>query len=132
MRAPVGRALPIDVADRFLKLTSTRLGGGWGMTETSPAGTAMPREWSGKVGSVGLPLPGILMDIVALDDPQRPPSRPGEKGEIRIKGPNVTKGYWNAPAETGRRLRRRLLADRRHRLSWTRTAISISSTARRT
>ena len=25
---------------------------------------------------------------------------PGEKGEIRIKGPNVTKGYWNAPQET--------------------------------
>ena len=94
-----GAALPVDVADRFLKLTGTRLGGGWGMTETSPAGTAMPREWSGKVGSVGLPLPGILMDIVALDDPQRRLG-PGEKGEIRIKGPNVTKGYWNAPAET--------------------------------
>ena len=94
-----GAALPVDVAERFHQLTGQRLGGGWGMTETSPAGTAMPREWTGKVGSVGLPLPGILMDIVALDDP-RQRLGPGAKGEIRIKGPNVTKGYWNAPEET--------------------------------
>ena len=94
-----GASLPVDVAERLQKLTGQRLGGGWGMTETSPAGTALPRDWTGKAGSVGLPLPGILMDIVALDDPRRRLA-PGEKGEIRIKGPNVTKGYWNAPAET--------------------------------
>jgi long-chain acyl-CoA synthetase len=94
-----GAALPVEVAERFQKLTGQRLGGGWGMTETSPAGTAMPREWTGKAGSVGLPLPGIDMDIVALDDPRRR-LQPREKGEIRIKGPNVTKGYWNAPRET--------------------------------
>ena len=94
-----GAALPVEVAERFQKLTGQRLGGGWGMTETAPAGTAMPREWTGKAGSVGLPLPGIDMDIVALDDPRRR-LQPGEKGEIRIKGPNVTKGYWNAPQET--------------------------------
>jgi long-chain acyl-CoA synthetase len=94
-----GAPLPVDVAERFQKLTRLRIGGGWGMTETSPAGTAMPREWTGKAGSVGLPLPGITMEIVALDDPRRV-LKPGEKGEIRIKGPNVTKGYWNAPEET--------------------------------
>jgi long-chain acyl-CoA synthetase len=94
-----GAALPVEVAERFQKLTGQRIGGGWGMTETSPAGTAMPREWSGKAGSVGLPLPGIDMAIVALDDPRRVLA-PGEKGEIRIKGPNVTRGYWNAPEET--------------------------------
>jgi long-chain acyl-CoA synthetase len=94
-----GASLPVEVAERFQKLTGQRLGGGWGMTETSPAGTAMPREWAGKAGSVGLPLPGILMDIVALDDPRRR-LKPGVKGEIRIKGPNVAKGYWSAPEET--------------------------------
>ena len=94
-----GAALPVEVAERFQKLTGQRLGGGWGMTETAPAGTAMPREWTGKSGSVGLPLPGIMMDVVALDDP-RCVLAPGTKGEIRIKGPNVTRGYWNAPAET--------------------------------
>jgi long-chain acyl-CoA synthetase len=94
-----GASLPVEVAERFQKLTGHRIGGGWGMTETSPAGTAMPREWTGRAGSVGLPLPGIDMGIVALEDPRRT-LPPGEKGEIRIKGPNVTKGYWNAPAET--------------------------------
>jgi long-chain acyl-CoA synthetase len=94
-----GASLPVEVAERFQKLTGLRLGGGWGMTETSPAGTSLPRQWTGKAGSVGLPLPGITMEIVALDDPRRVLG-PGEKGEIRVKGPNVTKGYWNAPEET--------------------------------
>ena len=44
-------------------------------------------------------LPGIEMDVVALDDPKKV-LPPGEVGEIRIKGPNVTKGYWNRPEET--------------------------------
>jgi long-chain acyl-CoA synthetase len=94
-----GAALPVEVAERFQKLTGQRLGGGWGMTETAPAGTVMPKDWTGKAGSVGLPLPGIMMDVVALDDPRRV-LPPGTKGEIRIKGPNVTRGYWKAPAET--------------------------------
>jgi long-chain acyl-CoA synthetase len=94
-----GASLPVEVAERFQKLTGLRLGGGWGMTETSPAGTSLPRQWTGKPGSVGLPLPGFTMEIVALDNPRRVLG-PGEKGEIRVKGPNVTKGYWNAPEET--------------------------------
>jgi long-chain acyl-CoA synthetase len=94
-----GAPLPVEVAERFQRLTGHRLGGGWGMTETSPAGTNLPLNGPGKAGSVGLPLPGIVMDVVALDDPRRR-LPPGEKGEIRVKGPNVTRGYWNAPEET--------------------------------
>jgi long-chain acyl-CoA synthetase len=94
-----GAALPVEVAERILALTGCRLGGGWGMTETSPAGTALPLACADKPGSIGLPLPGITMDIVALDDPRRRLG-PGEKGEIRCKGPNVTKGYWRRPEET--------------------------------
>jgi long-chain acyl-CoA synthetase len=96
-----GAPLPVDVERRIWELTGQRLGGGWGMTETSPAGTVMPREATHKRGSVGVPLPGIDMEIVALDDPRRVLG-PGEHGEIRIKGPNVTRGYWNAPEETAR------------------------------
>jgi long-chain acyl-CoA synthetase len=94
-----GAPLPVDIERRILELTGQRLGGGWGMTETSPAGTAVPRAATHKPGSIGVPLPGVDMEIVALDDPHRVLPA-GERGEIRVKGPNVTRGYWNAPQET--------------------------------
>jgi long-chain acyl-CoA synthetase len=76
-----------------------KLKSGWGMTETCSPGTAHPQQGPDKPGSIGLMLPGIEMDVVALDDPAKT-LPPGEVGEIRIKGPNVTKGYWNRPQET--------------------------------
>ena len=50
-------------------------------------------------GLIGLPLPRIEMDVVDLADPHRVLPI-GEVGEIRIRGPNVTAGYWNRPEET--------------------------------
>jgi long-chain acyl-CoA synthetase len=44
-------------------------------------------------------LPGIELDVVSLDDPTKVLGV-GETGEIRIKGPNVTKGYWNLEKES--------------------------------
>ena len=69
------------------------------MTETSPAGTNLPLDRAPGPGDIGLPLPGIEMDVVALDDPARV-LPPGEVGEVRIRGPNVTPGYWRRPEET--------------------------------
>ena len=69
------------------------------MTETSPAGTAHPENGPDKPGSVGVMLPGIEIDVVSLDDPTKVLAV-GETGEIRIRGPNVTTGYWNRPRET--------------------------------
>jgi long-chain acyl-CoA synthetase len=94
-----GAPLPIEVAHRFEELTHHRVGGGWGMTETSPAGTTILPNQLVKPGAIGLPLPGIEMDIVALDDPSRLLPT-GETGQIRIRGANVTKGYWKRPEET--------------------------------
>ena len=94
-----GAPLPVEVADRFRRLTGHPLVGGWGMTETSPAGTNRLGTGPSKSGTIGLPLPGIEMDVAALDDPTRVLA-PGEIGELRIRGPNVTRGYWNRPAET--------------------------------
>ncbi len=94
-----GAPLPVEVAQRFEALTGRRVGGGWGMTETSPAGTTILPEMEMRSGLIGLPLPGIEMDVADLHDPHRVLPQ-GETGEIRIRGPNVTAGYWNRPEET--------------------------------
>ncbi len=94
-----GAPLPVEVADRFQRLTGHRLVGGWGMTETSPAGTNRLSAGATKPGTIGLPLPGVEMDVCSLADPSKVLG-PGEVGELRIRGPNVTKGYWNRPEET--------------------------------
>jgi len=94
-----GAPLPVEVARLFERKTGLKLKSGWGMTETCSPGTAHSPEEPDKPGSVGLVLPGIEIDVVSLDDPTKMLGV-GETGEIRIKGPNVTKGYWNRPEET--------------------------------
>jgi len=94
-----GAPLPVEIARVFERRVGLKLKSGWGMTETCSPGTGHPKDGPDKPGSIGLMLPGIEMDVVSLDDPTRVvPS--GEVGEIRIKGPNVTKGYWSRPQET--------------------------------
>ncbi len=94
-----GAPLPVEVAKIFERKTNMKLKSGWGMTETCSPGTGHPQGGPDKPGSIGLMLPGIEMDVVALDDPNKVLS-PGEVGEIRIRGPNVTRGYWGRPRET--------------------------------
>jgi long-chain acyl-CoA synthetase len=94
-----GAPLPAEISDKFERLTGQKLGGGWGMTETSPIGALIPEGVTYTPGMIGIPAPGIMMDVVALDDPHKILG-PNETGEIRIKGPNVTRGYWNRPEET--------------------------------
>jgi long-chain acyl-CoA synthetase len=96
-----GAPLPVETARRLKTITGHDLLGGWGMTETSPAGTNIPPTRPDKVGTIGVPLPGIYVDVVALDDPARVLPQ-GEIGELRIFGPNVTRGYLNQPAENTR------------------------------
>ena len=94
-----GAPLPVEVARILERKTNMKLKSGWGMTETCSPGTGHPEAGPDKPGSIGLMLPGIEMDVVALDDPRNVLSS-GEVGEIRIRGPNVTNGYWNRPQET--------------------------------
>ncbi len=94
-----GAPLPVEVARILESRVGMKLKSGWGMTETCSPGTAHPKEGPDKPGSIGLMLPGIEMDVVSLEDSTK--LMPvGEAGEIRIRGPNVTKGYWNRPKET--------------------------------
>ena len=95
-----GAPLPVEVANRFEQLTGHRLVGGWGMTETSPAGTnRLGAGLVSKPGTIGLPLPGVEMDICSLADPHEVLAQ-GQVGELRIRGRNVTRGYWYRPEES--------------------------------
>ncbi len=94
-----GAPLPVELAQRFSRILGLPLPNGWGMTETSPAGTSPPLHGPAKPGTIGVPLPGITVEVVALDDPHRVLG-PGEVGELRIKGKNVMQRYWNRPDET--------------------------------
>jgi len=71
---------------------------GWGMTETSPAGTMLDAaDAIRKLGSAGKALMHTAIRIV--DDEGRDVA-PGDIGELLIKGPNITPGYWNKPEAT--------------------------------
>ncbi|MGG5821829.1 AMP-binding protein [Falsiroseomonas sp. HW251] len=96
-----GAPMPFDVQQKLEALIGIRIGGGWGMTETCPAGTRIPPHAPRRAGQVGLPLPRVELRIVDPDAPTRA-LPPGETGEIAVRGPNVFQGYWNRPAENAR------------------------------
>lgn len=94
-----GAPLPMDVKQRFEKLTGCTLVEGYGLSETSPVATANPTVGENKAGSIGIPLPGTMVEIISLED-RLTPVPLGEAGELCISGPQVMKGYWNKPEDT--------------------------------
>ncbi len=89
----VGAPLPVEVGERYRRITGCPVTEGWGMTETSPSGTFTPMSKI-KPGSCGIPLAGVTIKLLDLTDPTKYVPQ-GEKGEMCIQGPNVMKGYWN-------------------------------------
>jgi long-chain acyl-CoA synthetase len=91
-----GMAASEGTAKRWLEVTGCPMIEGWGMSETCAIGTNNPVLSTEFSGTIGLPLPSI--DIAIKDDEGR--SLPlGESGEICIKGPQVTTGYYQQAAE---------------------------------
>ncbi|WPK10715.1 long-chain-fatty-acid--CoA ligase [Lysinibacillus louembei] len=90
--------LPVDVQEKFEKITGGKLVEGYGLTETSPVTHANFIWHDRMVGSIGVPWPNT--DAIILRSGDYEPLPPGEIGEIAVKGPQVMKGYWNRPEET--------------------------------
>ena len=91
--------LPVEVQERFERVTNGKLVEGYGLTETSPVTHAnflwdRPRV----KGSIGVPYPDT--DAAILSPETGEPLPINEVGEIGIKGPQVMKGYWNRPEDT--------------------------------
>ncbi|MBU1195703.1 MAG: long-chain fatty acid--CoA ligase [Proteobacteria bacterium] len=77
---------------------------GWGMSETTSMGAGNPSLGLKKVGSIGIPFPG--MDVKLMDLETATTEVPlGEPGELVIKGPLVMKEYWNNPEKTAEELK---------------------------
>ncbi|MGU3586412.1 acyl-CoA synthetase [Rhodococcus sp. C26F] len=74
---------------------------GYGLTETAPSATFLTAKYAlSKLGSAGTA--PLFTEVKIIDAEGSPITAPHEQGEICVRGPNVTKGYWNRPAETAR------------------------------
>jgi malonyl-CoA/methylmalonyl-CoA synthetase len=67
------------------------------MTETG-MNCSNPLNGERRIGSVGLPLPGVEVRVVNPENDQPLPE--GEIGEVQLRGPNIFKGYWKQPQKT--------------------------------
>jgi len=90
-----GARLPDDLYDRMQALAVRATGErivfytGWGSTETGPTSTGT--YWNTeRVGLIGLPFPGVALKMVPV----------GGKYELRLRGVNVTSGYFGQPELT--------------------------------
>jgi feruloyl-CoA synthase len=87
-------ALPQQLWDRLQKLSAEHGGAmqmttSWGLTETAPAATSAHFPIT-RSDSLGVPLPGVELALVPV----------GEKTEVRVRGANVTPGYYARPELT--------------------------------
>ena len=92
-----GMAVQRAVADKWKALTKCPIIEGYGLSEASPVVAANPTTSTEYSGSVGLPLPSTEIRIVS--DSHEVVDH-GTVGEIAVRGPQLMKGYWNAPEET--------------------------------
>jgi len=94
-----GMAVQAAVSERWRKVTGRHICQGWGLTESSPVGTANLPRTSEFTGSIGYPIPSTE---ISIRDDDGKPLPVGSVGEICIRGPQVMRGYWNRPDETAK------------------------------
>jgi long-chain acyl-CoA synthetase len=100
-------SLPLEIQEEFMKKVGGILVEGYGLSEASPVThcnplTASPEKL--KIGSIGIPWPDTDAKIVDQEKGENV-LKPGEIGELVVRGPQVMKGYWQRPFETASVLR---------------------------
>jgi long-chain acyl-CoA synthetase len=101
--APVAPSL----TERFEARFGTYIHNIYGLTESTspshatPLGARAPVDPASGALSIGVPVPNCEAKVISLDDPDQE-MRPGEAGELALKGPMMFPGYWNKPVETER------------------------------
>ncbi|QIK75166.1 long-chain-fatty-acid--CoA ligase [Nocardioides piscis] len=94
-----GSALPVEVHKEFAQRFGVTILEGYGLSETSPVASFAPYGEEVRVGSIGVPIPGVEMKLIN-PEPGDWSEASGEIGEIAIKGPNIMKGYYDRPDAT--------------------------------
>lgn len=104
LKITVGGAMAVQkvVAERWQQATGCSLSEGYGMTEASPVVTTNPLDGTGRIGTIGLPIPSTEVRVY---DEEKGVCQVGEVGELQVKGPQVMKGYYNRPEETAKTIR---------------------------
>jgi long-chain acyl-CoA synthetase len=92
-----GAAMPVEILRGFEAKFGCMILEGYGLSETSPVASFNHPHLPRKAGSIGTPVEGVEMRLVADADG---PVAAGEVGEIAIRGHNVMKGYWGKPEAT--------------------------------
>ena len=100
VRFPIsgGEPLPLAIAQAFDKRFGVPIFEGYGQTEAAPV-ISLNVPGKHKLGTVGLPLPGVQ---IAIWDEQNNLLEIEVIGEIMVRGPNVMAGYYNLPEETAK------------------------------
>jgi long-chain acyl-CoA synthetase len=99
-----GSALPVEVHKEFERRFGVTILEGYGLSETSPVASFSPPGEGVRVGSIGVPIPGVEMKLVNPDWSELEDD-PEAVGEIAIKGPNIMKGYYGRPDATAEAIR---------------------------
>lgn len=99
-----GSPLPAEVLARWEEQTRTPIIEGYGQTEAGPVISFNPVHGVRKPGSVGLPVGQTELQIVDVETGKKVLPM-GEKGEIRLRGPQLMRDYRNRPEETAQALR---------------------------